>query len=62
VSEDGSAPAQSDRLEADPMTLLPEFQSQEARHPQIAKMLGDPLHYGGLATAGGAGQEQLLGP
>ena len=60
MGEDGTPAAQADRLEADPQPMFPEFQSQEARQLQIAKMLRDPLQHGGLAAAGGTGQEQVL--
>ena len=55
-------PAQPDRLEADPLTMLSKFQGQEARQSQIAKMFRHPLQHGGLAAAGGTGQEQVLEP
>jgi hypothetical protein len=61
VSEDDTMPAQPNRLEADPLSLLSEFQSQEASQPVIPETLNHPLQHGGLAAAGGAGQEQILG-
>jgi len=55
-------PAQTDRLEADPLPMLTEFQRQEARQPKSLKALHDPFQHGGLAAAGGTGQEQVLEP
>ena len=51
---------QTDRLEAEP-AMHSKLQGQEARHPQIAEFR-DPLQHGGLAAAGGTGQEQVLDP
>jgi len=60
--EDGTTPAQPNRLEADPLTLLSKFQGQEPRQSKIPKMLRHPLQHGGLAAAGGTSQEQVLEP
>ena len=59
VSEDDTTPAQSNRLEADPLTLLAEFTSQETRQSKIAKLCRHSLQHGGLAAARGTGQEQV---
>ncbi len=60
MSQDGTPAAQPDRLEADPLPVLPEFHGQEARQVQVAQVPGRPLQHGGLAAAGGTGQEQVL--
>jgi hypothetical protein len=62
VSEDGTPAAQTDRLEADPLTLLPESYGQEPCQPQIGEVFCHPLQHGRLAAAGGTGQEQVLEP
>ena len=53
-------PAQPNRLEADPLTMLSNFQRQEASQSKISEMLQHQLQHGGLAAAGGTGQEQVL--
>jgi hypothetical protein len=55
-------PAQPNRLEADPLTLLSKFQRQEACQSKIAKVFRYAFQHGGLAAAGGAGQEQVFEP
>src|SRR5271157_5326077 len=62
VSENDTTPAQPNRLEADPLTMLSKFQRQEPRQSKIAKVFRHPLQHGGLAAAGGTGQEQVLEP
>ena len=57
MSEDHTTPAQPNRLEADPLTLLPEFTGQETCQSKIAKLRRRPLQHSGLAAAGGTGQE-----
>ena len=61
MSEDGTPAAQPDRLEADPLTMLPKFQGQEARQPQIAKMFRT-LSSTVSCRSRGTGQEQVLEP
>ena len=62
VSENDTTPAQPNRLEADPLTMLSKFQRQEACQSKIAKVFRHPLQHGGLAAAGRTGQEQVLEP
>ena len=62
MSEDDTTPAQPNRLEADPLTMLSKFQCQEARQSKIAKVFHHPLQSGGLTAAGRAGQEQVVEP
>ena len=56
VSEDDTTPAQPNRLEADPLTMLSKFQCQEPRQTKIAKVFHHPLQHSGLTAAGGTGQ------
>jgi hypothetical protein len=53
-------PAQPNRLEADPLTLFSEFPSDEARQTKLAELFRRMLQHGGLAAAGGTGQEPVL--
>jgi hypothetical protein len=62
VSPNGTPAAHPYRLEANPLPMLSEFHGQEARQPQIAKMLRDPLQHGGLAAARGTGKQQIRDP
>ena len=62
VSENDTTPAEPNRLEADPLTMLSKFQRQEACQSKIAKVFRHPLQHGGLAAAGGTGQEQVFEP
>ena len=62
VSENDTTPAQPNRLEADPLTMLSKFQRQEACQSKIAKVFRHPLQHGGLTAAGRTGQEQVLEP
>ena len=62
VSEDDTMPAQPNRLEADPLTMLPEFTGQEACQSKIAKVFHHSLQHGGLTAARGTGQEQIVKP
>ncbi len=55
-------PAEPNRLEADPLTMLSKFQRREACQSKIAKVFEHPLQHGGLAAAGGTGQEEVLEP
>ena len=54
--------AQPDCLEADPLTLLSEFPSDEARQTKLSNLFRHSLQHGGLTTAGGTGQKQVLEP
>ena len=56
---DGTPAAHPDCLEANPLSMLSKLQGQEARHPQIVKMLRDALQHGRLAAAGGTGKENM---
>jgi hypothetical protein len=60
VGQDGTSAAQTDRLEANPLTVLPKFKGQEASQSKITKVYCYPLHHGGLPAAGGTGQEKVL--
>ena len=60
MSEDDTTPAQPNRLEANPLTMLSKFQRQEASQSKITKVFHHPLQHGGLTVAGGPGQEQVL--
>jgi hypothetical protein len=60
VGQDRPSPAQIDRLEADPLPVLSQFQGQEARRPSVAKSLDHPSEHGGLAATRCAGQQQVL--
>jgi len=61
-SEDDTTPAQPNRLESDPLTMLSKFQRQEASQTIIAKVFSRSLQHGGLAATGGTGQEKVLEP
>jgi hypothetical protein len=62
VSAERPTTAQTDRLEAGPLPMLPEFQCQGPRQSKSLKAAHDPLQHGGLAAAGGTRQEQVLEP
>ena len=62
VSENDTTPAEPNRLEAYPLTMLSKFQRQEACQSTIVKVFHHPLQNGGLTAAGGTGQEQVLEP
>ena len=57
MSEDDTTPAEPNRLEADPLTMLSKLQRQEASQTIIAEVFHHPFQHSGLAAAGSIGQK-----
>src|SRR5262249_35246601 len=61
AGEHGTPPVPADRLEPDPAASLPDLRGVEARQAEVGQSVGEAFDDGRLATAGRAGQQQVLG-